>query len=337
MAQKETEQLNRMLLGVALSRAVCTVAELGVADHIQPGVPRSAGDLAKATGSHERSLYRVLRFLASHGLFQETKNGEFDHTPLSSVLRSDADGSYRAGAQMFHHMFAAWDGLDHAVRTGEPGFKKVFGKPVFDYVGTHPELGPILDAGMTCFHGYETGAMLNAYDFAAVHVLADIGGGNGSLIGSVLQRYPMMRGILFDLGHVVARARERLRGDGIADRCQVIEGSFFETVPSGADAYLFRHIIHDWTDEQCVQILSHCRNVIPEDGRLLVVECVIPVGNDRSISKDFDMTMMTLPGGLERTESEFRSLFKQAGFELTSVTPTSTMVSVIEGKPIPAH
>lgn len=337
MAQKETEQLNRMLHGVALSRALCTVAELGIADHIQPGTPRTAGDLAKATGSHERSLYRVLRFLASHGLFQETKNGEFDHTPLSNVLRSDADGSYRAGAQMFHHLFAAWDGLDHAVRTGEPGFNKIFGTPVFDYVGTHPELGPILDAGMTCFHGYETGAMLDAYEFGAVRVLADIGGGNGSLIGSVLQRYPMMRGILFDLGHVVARARERLRGDGIADRCQVIEGSFFETVPSGADAYLFRHIIHDWTDEQCIQILSHCRKVVPEHGRLLVVECVVPVGNERSISKDFDMTMMTLPGGLERTESEFRSLFKQAAFELTSVTPTSSMVSVIEGKPIPVH
>jgi hypothetical protein len=145
-----------------------------------------------------------------------------------------------------------------------------------------------------------------------------------------------MRGLLFDLDHVVARARESLKGHGIADRCQVIEGSFFETVPPGADAYLFRHIIHDWTDEQSVQILSHCRKVIPDSGRLLVVECVVPVGNGRSISKDFDMTMMTFPGGVERTESEFRSLFKQAGFELTSVTPTTTMVSVVEGKPMRA-
>lgn len=333
MAQKETEQLNQILLSAALSRAVSTVAELGVADCIEPGTPQSAGALAKATGAHERSLYRVLRFLASHGLFQETNNGEFDHTALSSVLRGDAEGSYRAGARMFHHIFAAWDGLDHAVRTGEPGFNKVYGQPIFDYVGTHPELGPILDAGMTCFHGYETGAMLEAYDFGGIQVLADIGGGNGSLIESVLRRYPAMRGILFDLGHVVARSKERLQG--LADRCQVIEGSFFETVPAGADAYLFRHIIHDWTDEQCIQILSHCRNVIPSHGRLLVVECVVPVGNQRSISKDFDMTMMTLPGGLERTESEFRSLFTQAGFELASVTPTSTMVSVMEGRPVP--
>jgi hypothetical protein len=333
LPQKETEQLNQMVLGAALSRALCTAGELGVADHIQMGAPRSAAELAKATGTHERSLYRMLRFLASYGLFRETKHGEFDHTPLSQVLRSDAEGSYRAGARLFHHVFAAWDGLDHAVRTGQPGFTKVYGQPVFEYVGTHPELGPIFDAGMTCFHGYETTAMLAAYDFSGINVLADIGGGNGSLITAVLQRYPKMRGLLFDLGHVVGRAQENLKGWGVADRCKVIEGSFFETIPAGADAYSFRHILHDWTDEQCVQILRHCRKVIPANGRLLVVECVVPAGNERSISKDFDMAMMTLPGGVERTEAEFRSLLEQAGFKVTSVTPTSTMVSVVEGKP----
>ena len=336
MAQEETVQLNRMMLGAALSRAICTVADLGVADHIQPGVPRSAAHLAKATGCHERSLYRTLRFLGSHGLFQETPNGEFDHTVLSAVLRSDAAGSYRAAAQLFHKTFSAWDGLDHAVRTGEPGFSKVFAKPVFDYLGAHPELAPVFDAGMTSMHGHETEAMIEAYDFGAVQILADIGGGNGSLLGPVLQRYPKMRGMLFDLGHVVERAKAYLTRYDIGDRCQVIEGSFFEAVPSGADAYLFRHILHDWTDEQCLQILGLCRNVIPKHGKLLIVECVIPLGNNPSSSKDYDITMMVFPGGLERTESEFRTLFKQAGFELTSVTPTSTMVSVLEAKPIPA-
>lgn len=336
MGQKETDQLNRILHGVALTRAMCTVADLGVADHIPAGTPRSAKYLAQATGAHERSLYRLLRFLASHGMFQETKSGDFDHTPLSNALRGDVEGSFRAAAQLFHHEFRAWDGLDHAVRTGKPGFDAVFGRPLFDHVAAHPELGPLLDAGMTCMHGYETAAMIEAYDFGAVPVLADIGGGNGSLIAAVLQGYPKMRGILFDLGHVVGRARENLKKYGVAGRCQTIEGSFFETVPAGADAYLFRHIIHDWTDEQSVQILSLCRKVIPEDGRLLLVECVVPPGNEPSPSKDFDMTMMTFPGGVERTESEFRSLFQQAGFELTAVTPTTTMVSVVEGKPITA-
>jgi len=249
------------------------------------------------------------------------------------VLRSDAPGSYRAAARLFHRFFPGWDGLDHAVRTGEPGFNKAFGQPVFDYVMAHPDAGPILDAGMTSIHGYETAAMLEAYDFTGVRVLADIGGGNGSLLSGVLQRHPHIRGVLFDLGHVVGRAADALKQAGLAARCQVIEGSFFDSVPGGADAYIFRHIIHDWTDEQSLQILGHCRAVIPRDGRLLLVECVVPMDNAPSLAKDFDMTMLTFPGGIERTEVEFRSLLARAGFELTSVTPTTTMVSVVEARP----
>jgi ubiquinone/menaquinone biosynthesis C-methylase UbiE len=333
MGYHETEQLNRMMLGVAVSRSLCTVAELGVADHITAGSPQTIAALAAATGTHARSLHRALRLLASNGVFQETTAGSFDHTPLSLVLRSDAEGSFRAGARLFHLFFPGWDGLDHSVRTGEPGFIKVFGQPVFPWVMAHPETGPILDAAMSSFHGYETGAMLDAYDFSGVRVLADIGGGNGSLLTGVLQRFPVMRGILFDLGHVVARAAGNLAQAGVAPRCEVIEGSFFDSIPAGADAYVMRHIIHDWTDEQSLQILGHCRRVIPPDGRLLLVECVVPAGNQPSIAKDFDMTMMVFPGGIERTEAEFRALLAAAGFELTSVTPTATMVSIVEGRP----
>jgi len=334
VGQRETEQLNEIIFGAALASAMCTAAELGVADHIRRGSPRSARHLAEATGTIEGPLYRLMRMLASHGLFTETGNGEFDHTALSEALRSDAEGSYRAGAQMFHRMFAAWSGLEHAVRTGRPGFNKIYGKPIFDYVAEHPDLGPIVDAGMSSFHGYETAAMLDVYDFGGVRVLADVGGGNGSLIGAVLRRYPQMRGLLFDLGHVVERARNNLKEQGVAERCEVLQGSFFETIPAGADAYLFRHILHDWTDEQCLQILGYCREVIPVQGRLLVVECVVPPGNGRSISKDFDITMMNFPGGLERTEDQFRALFARAGFELSSITATATMVSIVEGRPL---
>ncbi len=322
------------MLSAALSRTICSIAELGVADLIEAGSPKSVESLASATGTHTRSLYRIMRFLASHGLFQETGNRQFDHTPLSECLRSDTEGSFRAAAQMIHRMFAAWDGLHHAALTGEPGFNKAYGQPVFDYVGTHPELGPILDAGMTAFHGHETAAMLEAYDFGGIQVLADIGGGNGSLISAVLKRYPTLKGILFDLGHVIGRARENIKASGLSDRCSVIEGSFFESVPSGADAYLFRHIIHDWTDEQSVQILNNCRNVIPNDGKLLIVEAVVPTGNEPSLAKDFDMTMLTFPGGIERTEEEYRFLFEQAGFQLSSITPTASAISIVEGKPV---
>ena len=334
MAQAETEKLTQILWNAALSRAVCTIAELGIADQVEAGSPQPVESLARASGTHERSLYRVLRFLASHGIFQEKGNRQFDHTPLSQCLRSDAEGSFRPAAQMLHRIYPFWDGLHHSVITGEPGFNKVFGQPLFDYLGTHPDLAPFFDAAMPAIHGHETAAMLEAYDFSGIHFLADIGGGNGSLIGAVLQRYPKLKGLLFELGHVVGRARESLKAYGVDDRCSVIEGNFFESLPSGADTYLFRHIIHDWTDEQSVQVLNNCRKVIPNNGRLLIIEAVVPSGNEPSLAKDFDMVMLVLPGGIERTEEEYRLLFKQAGFQLSSITPTKSLVSVVEGKPV---
>ena len=333
MGLAETERLSRMLASAALSRAICTIAELGVADHIEMGSPQKAHRLAKLTGTHERSLYRLLRFTASYEVFRETAPREFDHTPLSAALRSDAEGSFRPAGQMFHRLFAGWDGLHHVVQTGEPGFQKVYGQTMFEYVGTHQELAPIFDAGMTAFHGHETDAMLDAYDFSGIEVLADIGGGNGSLIGAVLRRYPRIKGILFDLGHVCGRARAGLRTLGLEERCSVQEGSFFEFVPPGADTYLIRHVIHDWTDEQSVQILSNCRKVIPSHGRILLVEFAVPSANQPSLGKDADMIMLAFPHGMERTEEEYRELFRKSGFHLSKVTPTKSAVSVIEGRP----
>lgn len=333
MSLAETEQLTRMLAAAALSRAICTIGELGVSDHIQAGVPQPIERLARLTGTHERSLYRLLRFTASYGMFRETGDRQFDHTPLSTVLRSDAADTFRPAAQMFHRMFAAWDGLDHSVRTGEPGSLKVFGEPLFDYIGRQPDLASLFDAGMTAFHGHETAAMLDAYDFSGIETLADIGGGNGSLLAAVLRRYPQMRGILFDLGHVIGRARSGMQALGLEQRCSVIEGNFFESIPGGADAYIMRHIIHDWTDEQSVKILTNCRKVIPLDGRVLLVEFTVSDPNQASLGKDADMMMLTFPGGMERTAEEYRALFEQSGFRLAKVTTTKSAVSVIEGTP----
>jgi hypothetical protein len=333
MSKQETEQLSRILNGAALSRALCSIAEFGVADLVETGKPQPVEYLARASKTHEPSLYRVLRFLAGYGIFRETENRHFDHTPLSAALRSDAPGSFRPGAQMFHRLFAAWDGMHHTIQTGEPGFNKVFGVPVFDYIQAHPEIGPVFDAGMTSLHGYETTAILDAYDFTGIDVLADIGGGNGSLLTAVLTRYPKMKAILYDLGHVAGRAKQNLKAAGFADCCSVMEGSFFESIPAGADAYLFRHIIHDWTDEQCAQILGHCRKVIPANGKLLVADCVVPAGNKPCGSKDLDMIMLTFPGGQERTEEQFRALLKASGFALKSITPTSAPIHVVEGSP----
>ncbi len=330
----EQVKLFDVMLGPTLAQAVCEIAELGVPDLIEGGSPRSVTELAAAVGSDERSLYRVMRFLASHGFFEEKDNRSFDLTPLAAALRSNADGSFRAAARMFMRFFSCLKNFGHSLRTGGSALTETLGEPIFDYLPKHPEEATIFDAAMTAIHGAETPAMLEAYDFTGIGTLADIGGGNGSLLIATLKRYPDLKGMLFDLDHDTKRAEDAINSAGLADRCTMRQGSFFEALPPGADAYLFRHIIHDWTDELSVRILRNCRDVIPADGRLLLVEPVVPTGNDPSPAKDMDIAMLVYPGGMERTENEYRDLFREAGFELSGVTPTASPVSVIEGRPV---
>jgi len=334
MSQREHIRLLQIQLGAILAQAVSTVAELGIADLIERGSTRPISELATAMGCHERSLYRCLRYLASHGIFEEKENRSFGLTPLAEALRSDAENSYRAGARMLGISLPVVGELEHCLRSGEPGFGKAYGKPVFDYLAEHEDEAVIFDAAMTSFHGPETPAMVETFDFSGVGTLADIGGGAGGLLTAILSKYPSMNGVLFDLDHVAGRARDNISTAGLDARCEVRLGNFFESFPSGADAYLMRHIIHDWTDEQCHQILRNCRAVIPNDGRLFVVEAVVLPDDEPSPAKDQDALMMLLTGGLERTEDEYRDMFAAAGFELTGVTPTPSPVSVIEGRPI---
>ena len=334
MALQENVQLLQIGFGAILQQAVSVVAELGVADLIDRGSARPVAELAREAGCHERSLYRCLRFLASRGIFEEQGERNFALTPLAEALRTDSEDSFRAGARLLGHLFPAVGELEHSLRTGRSGFGKAYGQELFDYLSDHLELAPVFDAGMTAIHGAETPAMLEAYDFSGIATLADVGGGNGSVLTAVLGKYPAMRGILFDLGHVTSRARENVAAEGLSDRCEVREGNFFESFPAGVDAYFMRHIIHDWTDEQCVQILNNCRTVIPDGGRLLIVEPVVSAGNDPSPAKDLDMAMLLYPGGMERTEEEYRGLLAAAGFELASVTATASPVSVVEGRPV---
>ena len=334
MAAQENIQLMEIMFGSVLSRAVSAVAEFGVADLIEPGSSRPVGELAAATGCHERALYRCLRYLASHDIFVENPQGAFGLTPLAAALRTDAEGSFRAGARMLGRMFPAVAELENTLRDGENGIVKSLGQPLFEYLPNHPELAAVFDDGMTAIHGPETPAMLEAFDFSGIATFADVGGGNGSLLTSVLLKYPAMKGILFDLGHVIERATANLHKAGLSDRCEVREGSLFEAFPEGADAYLMRHIIHDWDDQQSIQILTNCRAVIPAHGRLFIVEAVVPAGNEPSPAKEFDMAMLIYPGGMERTEAEYRSLFSAAGFELVGVSPTASAVSVVEARPV---
>jgi hypothetical protein len=228
--------------------------------------------------------------------------------------------------------FRAWAEIDYSIRTGMVSFDQVFGKPVFDYLGEHPDKARIFDAAMVGIHGRESNAIINAYDFSAFGVVADIGGGNGSQMTEILKKHIRIKGILFDLPHVIERAKERIQAAGLPDRCQLVPGSFFDAVPEGADAYVLRHIIHDWDEDKCLTILRNCHRAMLPTSKLLVIESVIPAGNQPFHGKFLDLVMLLIPGGKERTESEYRALFERAGFELTRVVPTGTEVGLIEGK-----
>ena len=326
------ELMNRMLTGYWISQALYVAAKLGLADLLTSG-PRSADDLAQATKTHAPSLYRLLRALASVGVFADDGTHRFSLTPLAECLRSDVPGSQRALAIMSgEEHYRSWGDVLYSVQTGKPAFDKLYGMPVFEFLSKNPEQATVFDAAMVGVHGRETAAMTDAYDFSGIPVLADIGGGNGSLLTGVLRKFPAMRGILYDLSGVTERAKAGLQTAGLAERCQVIGGSFFESVPEGANAYLMRHIIHDWDDEKATKILKNVHRAMGKDGRVLVVEGVILPGNEPAFGKLLDLHMMVVPGGKERTEAEYRKLFEGAGLRLTRIVPTKAEVSVVEGK-----
>ncbi len=324
------QQMMQMLSGYWISQALYVAAKLKIADRVE-AEPRTAADLAREAGVHSQALYRLLRALASVGCFAEDGQGRFGLTPLAECLL-DRPGSQSALALMNgEEHYAAYGRLIDSVRTGKPAFDQLFGKPVFDYLSEHPESARTFDAAMTGVHGAETQAMLDVYDFSGIGTLVDIGGGNGSTISAVLRAYPTLRGILYDLPGVIGRAKTAIAAAGLAERCALQAGSFFESVPAGGDAYMMRHIIHDWDDEKSLTILRNVRRVIPASGKLLVVESVIRPGNDADFAKLLDLTMLVIPGGMERTEEQYRALYAQAGFTLKRIVPTASPVCVIEG------
>jgi hypothetical protein len=326
------EELSRLISGYQQGQAIHVAAKLKIADLLSGG-SRTVEELVDATGAHAPSLYRLLRALAGIGIFVEDEERRFGLTPLAEPLRSDVPNSQWAYAVMMgEEHYHVWGDLFFAVETGQNAFERIYGMPIFEFLSENPEKGRIFDAAMSSIHGRETLPLLDAYDFSEIELLADIGGGNGSVLTAVLQRYPKLRGLLFDLRPVIERSRRRLRTAGVADRCQLVTGDFFQAVPSGADAYLLRHIIHDWNDEKATLILRNIHRAMKADGRLLVLETVLPPGNQPSAARFLDLTMMLLPGGQERTEEEYRRLFADAGFRITRITPTSSSISVIEGE-----
>ena len=321
-----------MIFAFTLSRSIAVAAQFGVADLLKDG-PKSADEIARAIGAHPRSLYRLLRALSGAGVFSEGADGRFSLTPLSELLRSDAPESLRAFAAMMADEvnFQMWADLPYSIQTGKPAAPHKLGMPWFDWLEKHPAKGKEFHDAMTSLSAGAVAAVVSAYDFSGIKKLVDVGGGHGLLLASILSKYPDMRGVLYDAPAVVLDAAEVLTAHGVVDRCETVGGDFLGSVPGGGDAYILKHIIHDWSDEECATILSHCRAGMKAGGKVLIVEMVVPEPNVPATSKFLDLQMLLFLTGRERTESEYRDLLGRAGFELSRIVPTPSPYSVIEG------
>ncbi|HLL72438.1 MAG TPA: methyltransferase [Pyrinomonadaceae bacterium] len=330
--------LTQMLSAPLVTQALRVVAELGVADLLAVRA-RSVDELAAETGAHAPSLYRFMRALAGCGVFAETAGRVFELTPTAELLRADVEGSMRdlaifMGAD-WH--WQVWGDATYSARTGKVAWEHVHGKEVFPYFAENAEAARVFDNAMTSLSKMVAKAVVEAYDFSSIAKLADIAGGHGSLLAAILRANPHLKGLLFDVPQVIAGASQRLEAEGVLQRTELASGDFFRSVPAGADAYLMKHIIHDWDDARALSILKNCHRAMPEDGRLLLVEMIVPEGNEPHFAKIQDLEMLLSPGGLERTEQEYRELFAEAGFELTRIIPTASPMSVIEAVKIKAR
>lgn len=326
-------QLVQMAMSHWVSHIVYVATKLGLADHLANG-PMNAEQLARLTGTHEPSLYRLMRTLAGLGILTEDEEHRFALTAVGDALKTGAPGSARATILTIASDWwvSGFGQLLYSVQTGKPGFEKLLGMPIFDWFAKNPEEASMFNETMVGIHGAEPAAVAAAYDFSGVKTIVDVGGGTGNLLTTILGKYPASRGILYDVPHVVRDAPGLIQERGLTDRVTIEAGSFFESVPAGGDAYLLSHIIHDWTEDQCLTILGHCRRAMNPASRLLIIEMVLPHGNTPHPGKLLDMMMLVGPGGRERTEEEYGTLLGKAGLRVTRVVPTETAVSIVEAK-----
>lgn len=322
-----------MLTGKWVSVMISTVARLGVADHLESG-PRSAAELAPLVGALERPLYRLLRASAGFGIFHEMPDGRFAQTPLSAALRTQAVPGMRNMAMMMlddWHV-SSWAELPWCVQTGQAAPVKLYGMPGFEWLSQHPEKAVNFNNAMTDMSQTEAPAIASAYDFSGFRRIVDVGGGLGTLLASILERTPGLRGVLLEMPYLIDKARSAPILAPYRDRCEFVGGSFFDAVPEGADACVMKHILHDWDDEHCVRILKNCRRSMAPGGKLLVVDQVVGPANQPEFAKLMDLEMLVLPGGQERTEQEWADLFAAGGFRLERVIRTQAPQCILEGQ-----
>lgn len=326
------QELTRHITAFWVSQAIFVAAKLKVADHLAAGA-LSAGELATRIDCNADTLHRLLRALATVGIFAEDGAGRFALTPMAAYLRSGTPDSQRASALVEAEIqYAAWGELLHSVKTGESAFEKVHGQPFFEWLTSNPQQGEIFDGMMSNRWEHESIATVEAYDWPEPGEVVDVGGGAGGVLFTLLRNRPGVQGILFDQPEVVERTAAGVEDDALRQRCRFEGGDFFKAVPKGADVYVLRNIVHDWGDEHALRILKTCRDACPPSGKILLVEWVIEPGNEPSFGKWLDLTVLILLAGKERTEAEYRQLLHAAGLELVRILPTRTEMSIIEAR-----
>lgn len=333
MSNQTSIPLRQKITGYWLSQAIYVAAKLGIADLLTSG-PKSVAELAEATGADTGLLFRLMRALASEGIFAQLQEQQFALTPMAELLTSKHPQSLRYYAIFYgEEAYHAFGHLLDSVKTGKPAFDKVFGKSFFDYLQSNQQASQTFNQAMSSVSNKQIEVLVAEYGFSNINTLVDVGGGRGHLLAGILRANPNMQGVLYDLPHVIDEAVQFMKSENLLDRCKFIAGDFFQEVPTGGDAYLMKYILHDWDDARALAILKNCRKAMSADAKLLVVDQIIPEGNEPFFAKLADIFLFTLQGGKERSKAEFCALFKQADFELTDVLQTSYLLSVIEGKP----
>ena len=337
-SQNETPDVDRVLMqllaGAWVTQAIATAARLGLPDALASG-PMTVDEMAAKAGTNRGATKRLMRMLTGIGVFAPADGGRYGLTAVSERLREETPGSLK-------HMFIAetdglhwrsWEKVADAVRTGLPRPKPVFGVPAFEYYGEHKDEGEQFGRAMANVSGLASKFVLDAYDFGGLKTIMDVGGGNGSMVRTILEKYPQARGIIADLPYIADQANAAILSSGLAERCRFEPTDFFQSVPKGADGHLLKFILHDWNDEECAAILANCRAAIAPGGRLMVLEVIVPETPESDFSHMMDMNMLVMTGGMERTAAEYEALFARGGFRLKRIVTSQSPFSVIEGEP----
>jgi len=325
--------LKEAIMGFRTTQLISVAAKMNLAEYLKDG-PKTTEQLAESVNAHPGSLARLLRALSDIGIFEQKDDDSFCNTPTAELLLETAPGSLRSLAVLYGEdwLWRAYAGLSYSVETGKPAFDVVHGETLYGYLDQHPAAALVFDKAMSGYSESEAAAVIEAYDFSGRGTVMDIGGGQGVFVSALLKEKPLLSGIVFDLPQVIENRPEQ--SGSKAGRITFVAGNFFKDVPGGADVYFLKSVLHNWDDTSCIRILRNCRKVMMEKTRLLVLERVIPGNQEKSESKLFDINMLVVTGGSERTANQYRQLFNNAGFNMSRILSTRSPLSIIEGIPI---